>query len=740
MVSSEASLKRPRLSVAILAIVTGLTGLGFLIQAVEDSPVFGPWHNAILAANTVVAVALLLLIMVNVWGLYRELRKGAPGSRLKLRLLIFFSVLSTVPVAIVYTTAVVFLHRGIESWIDERVAGGLRQARELSVAALNATQRVDLERTQQISAGLAALTPEKFLAALPALRRQSGAEEVTVFGHDYRILATSSDRLGSAIPALPGRNDLMQLLRTGTMVGLEGPREGVLRVRTAVSIPATEASGGPLVVTAVFPLSSELRALADSVQTTYRRYGELIFLRGPIEFSFTLSLSVVVLLTLLGAAYLALYFAWQLVTPIEGLVEGTRAVAGGDLDTQLPVKTQDDIGDLVASFNQMTARLRSARQEASHNAAEVETARANLAAVLARLTTGVIVIGRERQLRLANESASSILHADFSGSAGQPIEAVVRQFPSLGRLLEASDALTSKTPAGWREQITLAGESSRRVLMCAATPLPDERGNRSGYVLVFDEITALLQAQRDAAWGEVARRLAHEIKNPLTPIQLSAERIRRRVLGSMAPAEAEVVDRATHTIVQQVEAMRDMVNAFSDYARAPDVSLTTFDLNALIREVAELYQTTQRPELRLVLDSGIPLIEADRGRLRQLLHNLIRNACEALEDTQGGLVELATQCRDRLGGEMAEIRVEDNGPGIAPELLDRVFEPYVSGKSRGTGLGLAIVRRLVEEHGGSVAAANRPEGGAVVTVTLPLTQESRARELDSRTRRVGDRR
>jgi nitrogen fixation/metabolism regulation signal transduction histidine kinase len=351
-----------------------------------------------------------------------------------------------------------------------------------------------------------------------------------------------------------------------------------------------------------------------------------------------------------------------------------------------------------------------------------------------------MVIDADRKLRLANEAAGSIVHADLGGSAGMDIDAVALRFPTLGKLFEAADELTARTPGGWREQIVLTGDNSRRVLMCAATPLLEERGSRSGYVLVFDEITALLQAQRDAAWGEVARRLAHEIKNPLTPIQLSAERIRRRILGSVAPAEAEVIDRATHTIVQQVEAMRDMVNAFSDYARVPDVSLATFDLNALIREVAELYQTTPRPEVRLALDPGLPLIEADRGRLRQLLHNLIRNACEALEENAGGWVEVSTACRERQGGNVAEIRVEDNGPGFAPEMLDRVFEPYVTGKSRGTGLGLAIVRRLVEEHGGSVAAENRAEGGAVVTVTLPFTQESRVRELETRARRAGDRR
>jgi nitrogen fixation/metabolism regulation signal transduction histidine kinase len=250
----------------------------------------------------------------------------------------------------------------------------------------------------------------------------------------------------------------------------------------------------------------------------------------------------------------------------------------------------------------------------------------------------------------------------------------------------------------------------------------------------------MLQAQREAAWGEVARRLAHEIKNPLTPIQLSAERIRRRYLGTMPGSETELLDRATHTIVQQVEAMRDMVNAFSDYARAPEINFAPLNLNGLVREVADLYHGPQQPELRLVLDPGLITVDADAVRLRQLLHNLIRNACEALEGQAGGQLIVGTQ---RLGDgaeASAEIRVQDNGPGIDPELLDRIFDPYVTNKTRGTGLGLAIVRRLVEDHGGSITAENLPGEGACVRVTLPVTQRGRDSQADVRLRRAGERR
>jgi nitrogen fixation/metabolism regulation signal transduction histidine kinase len=237
----------------------------------------------------------------------------------------------------------------------------------------------------------------------------------------------------------------------------------------------------------------------------------------------------------------------------------------------------------------------------------------------------------------------------------------------------------------------------------------------------------------------VARRLAHEIKNPLTPIQLSAERIRRRCLGHMAPAEEEVVERATHTIVQQVEAMRDMVNAFSDYARAPEMSLATFDLNALVREVCELYQAQHQPEFRLDLDPAVTGIEADALRVRQLLHNLIRNAAEALEGIADPRIEIATRLRGAGAEARAEIRVADNGPGIDAALLDQIFDPYVTSKSRGTGLGLAIVRRLVEEHGGTVSAENLTGGGACLTVLLPLSQH-RDTQSNARLRRAGERR
>jgi nitrogen fixation/metabolism regulation signal transduction histidine kinase len=278
----------------------------------------------------------------------------------------------------------------------------------------------------------------------------------------------------------------------------------------------------------------------------------------------------------------------------------------------------------------------------------------------------------------------------------------------------------------WREQILLRGEVGRRVLTCACTTLPSDEDSPPGFVIVFDDITALLQAQRDAAWGEVARRLAHEIKNPLTPIQLSAERLRRKYLGTMSEEEAQILDRATHTIVQQVEAMKEMVNAFSDYARAPDMDIGRFDLDKLVHEVVDLYRV-QDSSVRIVVtsDATLPYIDADMGRVRQMLHNLVRNAIEALENTENGQVDVQVCAAEADGIEMVHIRVEDNGPGFNAATVSQVFDPYVTTKPKGTGLGLAIVKKLVEEHMGTIRAENRKDGGAMISIRLPRTEGAR---------------
>jgi nitrogen fixation/metabolism regulation signal transduction histidine kinase len=419
---------------------------------------------------------------------------------------------------------------------------------------------------------------------------------------------------------------------------------------------------------------------------------------------------------------------------VQDLIAGTRAVGKGDFGTRLPLPSRDEMGFLVHSFNDMTKRLRRAREEATLSQQAVERERERLAIILARLSTGVVAIDRLLTVRMANHAAGAILGTDLSAATGRPLPELAATNERLGQFVAALAVRFAGGREEWREQLDLDSQAGRRTLMCACTPLPGEDSDM-GYVIVFDDITALLEAQRDAAWGEVARRLAHEIKNPLTPIQLSAERLRRRLLSTMKPPDAEILDRATHTIVQQVETMQQMVNAFSEYARAPEMRITRFSLNQLVTDVVDLYRSQDtRSAIHLALDDKLETIEADRGRVRQILNNLVTNALEALDGVANPSLEITTRLESGGDAAYAVVTVCDNGPGFQRELLGRVFDPYVTSKPKGTGLGLAIVKKIVEEHGGRIDAENRAEGGARVRVVLPVKDSTRSATAASRGR------
>jgi nitrogen fixation/metabolism regulation signal transduction histidine kinase len=370
----------------------------------------------------------------------------------------------------------------------------------------------------------------------------------------------------------------------------------------------------------------------------------------------------------------------------------------------------------------MTQRLALARREAHDSEQRLEDERHKLEVILARLSTGVVSLESDMSIRTANQAAGAILGVDLEAHIGESLVRLSESRPLLKEFLDATAQHLAQGETEWRDQISLRGEQGNRELVCACSELPKDGDYGEGYILVFDDITALIQAQKEAAWGEVARRLAHEIKNPLTPIQLSAERVRRRYLDERkGDLNFDLLDRATHTIIQQVDAMKGMVDAFSEYARAPDMELDELNLNALIAEVTELYRHQLTPvEIEMQLDESIPLVEADIGRLRQVMHNLMRNSSEAIEGQAHAEIRVTTRQRELADGPYVEIIVGDNGPGFATDIIDQAFLPYVTSKTGGTGLGLAIVRKLIEEHGGKIAAANRKQGGAEVSILLPL--------------------
>jgi nitrogen fixation/metabolism regulation signal transduction histidine kinase len=723
---------------ALILIGSGLWATALLMMAhtIEQSADFSTLHPIILAVNTAGLVLLLVLIGGRLLQLIRDWRHRVIGSRLEARMVWLSSALAVLPLLLVFYFSVVFINRGIDSWFHVEIKAGLEDALMLSRAALDQRMREYVQRTQSMAEELSTGDVEP-VRALDHLRRRHEALELSLIAFNNHIVATSSEYSTEITPSTPSEEAMLQVRQGRVFVALEPMPAGGYIVRTAVQLPE-RAMAAPQTLQAIFPIERRLGQLADTVETAYQRYGETARLREPLKATFTLTLTLVLLLSLFAAVYGALWAARRLVRPVQDLVAGIRAVAKGDFNMKLPLTSHDEMGILVHSFNDMTKRLARAREEARRSQQAVETERANLATVLASLSTGVISLETDGRLRTANAAAGAILNAELEQSLGKPLTELAPANPLLEQFVSAVTAHLQAGESEWREQLILRSETARKVLMCACTALPADEGHHGGHVIVFDDITTLLQAQREAAWGEVARRLAHEIKNPLTPIQLSAERLRHKLLSKLNETDAQVLDRATHTIVQQVEAMKEMVNAFSEYARAPAMDLVAVDLNQLLVEVADLYANQGQRRLQLELDPQLPPIEADRGRLRQIIHNLLTNAIEALEGVEQPLLLVRTRLVGEGEERYAHMEVEDNGPGFGAEIIGQVFDPYVTTKPKGTGLGLAIVKKIVEEHGGSIGAENRREGGARIVIELPLT--SAAAIVANRERRPGPRR
>ena len=706
----------------LVGILAGIWALLLLARSVENSANFNRRQPWILLFNICGVLILGVALARKLWRLVRDFRDHVPGSRLTARTVGMFGTLVVVPLLIIYLFALEFLNYGIDSWFRVEIKQGLNDALVLSRSALDLRLREQARRTEFIARAIAAHSGTDLLVRLDAERRDAQATTITVYAANGRPLVTSSDAGSAALPGIPPAEVLMQIAAGRSYVRLEPLAGGRYSIVTAAPLPRAMGAPQRRYVLIDYAVPTELAGLAEAVQAAYTNYGDMSVTRQPLKANFKLTLTLVLLLTMLGAVYGAIWSAQRLTRPVQDLIAGTRAVGKGDFAMRLPLPSRDEMGFLVHSFNDMTKRLRRTSEEASLSRQAVERERERLAVILSRLSSGVLVVDQQLNLRSANDSAGAILNADLSAGTGRQLAALAEGAALLGSFVAALRARLAKGEREWREQLTLSGETGGRVLLWAGTPLPDE----GGLVIVFEDITALLNAQRNAAWGEVARRLAHEIKNPLTPIQLSAEQLRRKLLPGLDTEHARLLERATRTIVQQVDAMKQMVNAFSDYARAPEMQLAPLSLNQLAAEVVELYRV-QDPavSIGLELDPQMPEIEADRSRLRQVLANLLSNGIEALGGVVGATITVRTRWLRSSKPAQAELSVSDNGPGFREDILGKAFEPYVTSKARGTGLGLAIVQRIVDEHGGRITADNLGTGGARVRVLLPAVAEKR---------------
>ncbi len=702
---------------AFAAAIGGILWFLLLMSTAADTVIFSRNYPLLIALNVVLALAMLGLVGWQLRSLWRDYQAQVFGARLKLRLMLMFGVIAVLPGALVYGVSVQFVTRSIESWFDVRVEKALESGLHLGRSALDAMLADLTEKSRGMALELSDIQESSRRSALLRLREEKGVASVALFSVGGQLLSSATGELGSLLPELPDQAQLKQARNQRAVSGIEGEGDK-LYLRVLVPVASREVFEEPRILQVTQGVPAVLAQDADSVQDVYRDYQELQLARQGLTRIYALTLTLTVLVALFGAFALAYLMARRLAAPLYILAEGTQAVAQGDFSPRQAIYSGDELGVLTQSFNRMTRQLDDARRETERHRSELESARGYLESILANLSAGVLVFDRRFVLRTVNEGALNILSDDFQGLVSVAAEEWPRQH-ALGEFIRQHFATAEESE--WQAQLELERPNGMpQVLLLRGSRLPEASGG--GDVVVFDDVTRLIAAQRSAAWGEVARRLAHEIKNPLTPIQLSAERLQFKLAEKLVNGDADMLARGTQTIINQVQAMKRMVDDFRDYARLPAPEVSSLDLNALIGEVLGLYESSSAT-IVTELATHLPNVLGDATQLRQVIHNLLRNGEDALEGREAPQLRIVTE----VAGRHARLLIADNGPGFPVEMLPRVFEPYVTTKARGTGLGLPIVKKIVEEHSGTIEISNAPEGGARIDIRLPLVKEEEAK-------------
>ena len=674
-------------------------------------------YYGLLGLTGLLASGLAGLVGYQLWRLRNKLKNKIFGARLALRLVLFFTLIAVLPGVLIYAVSVQFLDKSIESWFDVRVEKALEGGLNLGKNSLDNSLKELTKKTQFTASFLAEKSAGQYQHALEDLVDEEVAQEAALFSVNGKLIASSVDD-NAPLPDKPD-NELMRLtLDKGKYAVIDTlPNKG-LTLLALVMVNSKMPAGERYVLQFTQPVPKQIEADAETVQTVYRDYQELTLSRVGLKRLYAITLTLSLLVVLLTAVSAAFFLSDGFGSSLEALAEGTRAVAQGDFTEQYPIRSSDELGALTGLFNQMTRQLFEAKQTSEQQQRIVESAKVHLESVLTHLSSGVLALDHEMRLRSVNTSAAQILAAPLQEMHRLSLNQIAEKYSLLRSFcLTIIEAFGATDSGEWQRQIERLSKNGTQILLIRGTRLP--QGGEAGYVVVFDDISHLLQAERQAAWGEVARRLAHEIKNPLTPIQLSAERLQHKLSDKLDVADAQLLRRATQTIVSQVGAMKNMVSDFANYARGPALKLSHLDVHKLIKEVLGLYETNAIL-LVLKLDAAPSEVNGDATRLRQVIHNLLQNAQDALQGVPQPKITLHTETQHRE----IHLWVEDNGPGFPESVLSRPFEPYMTTKAKGTGLGLAIVKKIVEEHGGHIAIENIISGGARVSIVLPLVEEA----------------
>jgi len=748
-----------------LAVLSALALLGLLVWSTGNASRFAQQYDILLLLNGIFAVTLIFWVLVLAARLLRQIRRRQFGARLTARFALSFALIGVLPGALIYLLSVQFMSRSIESWFNVRVDSALEAGLNLGRAALD-NQLADLnERARRMVNQLANTSDSDMAVTITSLRESSGVAEALVFSGNGRLIAFSTSSYSKLIPDVPPPHVLNQLRVSRAYSAAETddapasaklddekvqtPASTGLHLRVVLPINIMDRASSALGVSpdarwlqVIEPVPERIARNANQVQQGFRDYQELALSRQGLRKLYGITLTLALILAVFAAIVVALALSRRLVRPLLTLAAGTQAVGVGDYRPLPEPPERDEVGQLTRSFNAMTRQLDEARQMVENNRQQLERSNVYLESVLSNLSSGVLVFDEAFRVSMFNHGAQAILRADLRSVKGRPLETVDAAFKLsqfIRHAFAAHEAVGSEKPY-WQQQFELEVEAADNpgkkyiiTILARGTHLTvDGRGN--GYLVVFDDITEVISANRTVAWGEVARRLAHEIKNPLTPIQLSAERLAMKLADRLNETDAAMLERATNTIVSQVTSLKQMVDDFREYARTPPAQMQQLDMNGLVADVLALYgwdpsegavrDDKHSVKIEVELDPSLPLIEGDPTQLRQVIHNLLANARDAAtQDRPLGeaRIQVATRLthssiQDEDGQLAVRLTVSDNGPGFDSQVLTRVFEPYVTTKTTGTGLGLAIVKKIVEEHGGRIDIANRREGGARVSI------------------------
>ncbi|QNB01340.1 ATP-binding protein [Massilia sp. Se16.2.3] len=741
--------------------------LFLLASASDNSGFFQRYYAWLLGLNATIAFLLLILVLVALGRLYSRYKAGRFGSRLMARLVLLFAGIGILPGLIIFMVSVQFVSHSIESWFDVKIESALQSGLNLGHAALDEALGELGNSAQTVAATLSGQDDVGAQMTLSQLVSDTeGMQSAMLLDASGKLVASASqDRRADLTADLPNPQMVRQAGMPGGYARAEGGieldfREGAngeangldaatgLRLRVVLAVPEPPGAA-PRYLQVMQAVPVNLASNAAVLKSAYSEYQQRSWSRDSLRRMYLHTLTLTLLLAIFGAIGSAVLIAGNLAQPLLVLAEGTQAVAEGDLSPRPIVETSDELGTLTQSFNAMTGQLFEARSAVERNRAALQSAKAHLESVLANMSAGVLVLDAEGTVVNSNDAACRILqmeHCNLHGPLNK-IEgtenfanAVTRAFSTQSA---QSAAGTARQRTHWQQQIEIprraAGEDHDTTLLARGSRLPVGVG--SGFIVVFDDISDVISAQRSVAWGEVARRLAHEIKNPLTPIQLSAERLQMKLADRLEAGDKALLERATTTIVNQVDAMKRMVDDFRDYARTPPAVLEPLDLNDLIGEILNLYLAEDASDIiHAALEPNLPRVMGDATQLRQVIHNLLQNAQDAFADRAPGApsprIDVATEIihytgADGTAGTAVRLAILDNGPGFAPKILARAFEPYVTSKARGTGLGLPMVKKIIDEHGGRIDIQNRPDGSgaSVFILLLKLAQEANLAEV-----------